>query len=89
MYQGSKGDLVAFALYPYMFWIGNIFYGLALLFFGGSMYLRYKRFEPVLILIVIFGGVGGLGFLIPVVAYRLFYFILLFIIAVVLWRLFK
>lgn len=89
LFYAGQGDFVGAVLHPFIFWIGNLFYGLALLFAAGTVYLRYKKFEPVLILVILFGGGGSLGFLIPDVAYRLYYFLLLFVIAVVFWRVFK
>jgi hypothetical protein len=74
-------------IYPYSIIGGDIlFYGLTLLFGTGIYYLRYKRFEPILIMVILGGGL--LGALIPDVAVRMFWFLLLFVIAVVLFRVF-
>lgn len=86
--RGTAGDWVAMTLYPFLYVLDTLFYGLAMLFLGGVYYLRYKRWEPVLILIVLFGGGGALGFLIPNAAFRLLYITILFVVAVILYRVF-
>jgi len=89
IYMGSSGDIVGAVLYPYLFWAGNIMYGLILFFFAGSVYLRYRNFGPVLLAMILLGGSGVFGFLIPNVAFRLVYFVIIFTVAIILWRVFK
>lgn len=81
---GQSGDFFGMILYPFLIVAGNTVYGLGFLFGAGVYYFRYKKFEPVLIIILILGEM--LGFMIPAIAWRLFYFLLLFAFAVVLFR---
>jgi hypothetical protein len=86
---GLGGDWISMFLYPFMYLIGNIFYGAGLLFLAVLYYLRFKRWEPVLIVILLFGGGGIFGYLIPNVAYRLLYVVVLFVIATQIYRVFN
>jgi hypothetical protein len=43
-----------------------LFYGLLLLVFFVPLYNRYKSFSPIIILLILFGGAGGiLSLLVP------------------------
>jgi hypothetical protein len=82
--RGAGGDFFGMIMYPYMIVAGDLIYGLAFLFGAGVYYFRYKKFEPVLVIVLLLGEI--LGFMIPDIAWRLFYFLLLFVFAVVLFR---
>jgi hypothetical protein len=56
----SHIDLVGFILASYMNVLGTGFYSLLLLLFGGVLYFRYGHFGTVAFFFVLFGGVGGL-----------------------------
>lgn len=86
---GLRGDWVQMVLYPFLYLIGDLFYGCGLLFLSVTYYLRFKRWEPVLIMILLFGGGGLFGYLIPNIAYRILYVVVLFVIATQLYRLFS
>lgn len=84
---GLQGDFVTMFLYPFMYLIGDLFYGVGILFLAVLYYLRFKRWEPVLIMILLFGGGGLFGYLIPNIAYRLVYIVILFVMATQFYRL--
>jgi len=86
---GLHGDWIGMFLYPFLYLIGDLFYGIGLLFLAVLYYLRFKRWEPVLILILVFGGGGLFGYLIPNIAYRLIYIVILFVFATQLYRVFN
>lgn len=83
----NSGDFYGMIMFPYLYLLGDLFYGVALLFVGSVLYVRHRRFEVILILFLLFGGTSGFGLLIPNVAYRLIYVILLFILASIMYRL--
>jgi hypothetical protein len=88
--QMATGDWIYGVIFPYAFLIGYpIMWGVCMLFLGNMVYGRYRRFEPVLIMLLLFGGSGGLGMLIPEAGYRLLYLIVIFVTTVVLYRLFR
>jgi len=89
LWKMANGDWLGGMFYPYMLIVGDAFYGLGLLFVGGVLYLRHKKWEVILIALLLFGGPAGLGFLIPDIAYRLVYLVVAFVIAVVLYRVFR
>jgi hypothetical protein len=59
----SRGDYVGFELGAYVDKIGEAFYVLLLLLFAGALYFRYGHFGVVAFFFVLFGGTGGLVWL--------------------------
>lgn len=60
MYEnlGNK-DLVGFFLTAGLWYFGTLFYGVGFALGGFMLYMRYKSFAPLLILLILLGGVGG------------------------------
>jgi hypothetical protein len=89
----GSGEWVNSVLYPYAFIIGyDIVWGLIMLFFGVNVYLRYRRMEPAVIMLLLFGGTsaaGGFGMLIPNLAYRFVYILVVLFIAAMLYKVFR
>ncbi len=86
----ATGEWVYGVFLPYAFLISYpILWGVTMLFLGAMVYGRYRRFEPVLVMGLLYGGSGGLGLLIPEVGYRLLYIIVVFVITVILYRVFR
>jgi len=56
----GKGDLIQFAVTPWVALMGNLFYAVMTFFVLGTMYNRYGKIEPVIVFCWIFGGVGGI-----------------------------
>jgi hypothetical protein len=59
-YQLHVGNFIGFLFMPYTNLVGNLFYGLLLLVFFVPLYNRYKSFSPIIILLILFGGAGGI-----------------------------
>lgn len=55
-----NGNFIGFILAGYTNYIGSLFYGLLLMIFFVPLYNRYKSFSPIIILLILFGGAGGL-----------------------------
>jgi hypothetical protein len=71
-YHLQRVDLLAFFVTPWTYFIGDIFYGLLLLFISVTTYMRYHSLRAVLGLIWLFGGVGGvLTAFLPAVAFNI------------------
>jgi hypothetical protein len=87
--SAMNGDFVSAILYPFTYIIGDIFYALIFIAVLGNLHLRYKRIEIIVIFFLLWGGSSGIGLLIPVIAYRIIYIILLLGIAAVLYRVFR
>lgn len=60
IYQLNVGNFIGFIFMPYTNLVGNLFYGLLLLVFFVPLYNRYKSFSPIIILLILFGGAGGI-----------------------------
>ncbi len=87
--NGMQGNFIGMILFPFTYVVGDIFYAFVLLFVGGNLYLRHKRFEIIVIMLVLWGSTSGIGLLIPGEAFRVLYIILLLAIAVILYRLLR
>ena len=89
IFYAGHGDWIHAILYPYMIYAGDAVYGLGFLFVGGVLYLRHKKWEVILVCLFLFGGAGGLGFLIPDIAYRLLYIVTALALTWLLIKVFK
>jgi len=89
LWKASTGDIIGGMLYPYMMIAGDLFYGMGMLFVAGVLYLRHKKWEVILVCLLLFGGPAGIGFLIPDAAYRLLYIVVAFVITIILYRVFR
>jgi hypothetical protein len=60
MYEslGNK-DLVGFFSVPGLYYFGPLFYGIVMAMASFMLYMRGKSFAPLLILLILLGGVGG------------------------------
>lgn len=63
MWRFNRGDYVGLVIGAYVDVIGEAFYVLLLLIFAGSLYFRYGHFGVVAVFFTLFGGVGGLVWL--------------------------
>jgi hypothetical protein len=89
LWKASTGDLIGGMLYPYMLIAGDLVYGMGIFFVAGVLYLRHKKWEVILVCMLLFGGTGGIGLLIPDAAYRLIYIVVAFVITIILYRVFR
>ena len=90
LYNLQNQDLVGFITYPFTNLIGTAFWGLAMMLILVPTYNRYKSFTPILIMCIIFGGVGGaFSLLIPEAGMGIMWVFLLFGLAGVLYRVFR
>jgi hypothetical protein len=89
LWKASTGDLIGGMLYPYMLIAGDFVYGMGIFFVAGVLYLRHKKWEVILVCMLLFGGTGGIGLLIPDAAYRLLYIVVAFVITIILYRVFR
>jgi hypothetical protein len=86
-YHLNNGDLIQFFIYPYYVLIGNLIYGLGMLFICGPMYLRYRSFNIILVLFALFGGTGGVfTLMVPSIALHVTWVFLLLGLAGLLWK---
>ena len=86
----NEGNFVQFIVLPWVYIIGNLFYGLLFAFFSITTYLRYNDARPVLIWFWIFGGSGGVAtLLIPEIGLHLSWLLLAFALAGTLWQLIR
>ncbi|MFA5365150.1 MAG: heparin lyase I family protein [Candidatus Bathyarchaeia archaeon] len=63
LWRLTSGDYVGFEIGAYVDVIGEAFYVLLLILFAGVLYFRYGHFGTVAFFFVLFGGVGGLVWL--------------------------
>jgi len=85
-----NSNFIGFLFTPWTYYLGNGFWGIMLLFGVVTMYNRYNRIEPVIVLCWIFGGSGGiLTLLIPSVALHISWFFLAFGLGASLYLLFR
>lgn len=90
MYWAIKGDLLAFFVVPWTHTIGELFYGLIVLFMAVTTYHRYGSIRSVMVIAWLFGGVGSfLPALLPVAGLQLANFVLAIALAVTLYKLFR
>ena len=88
MYHLSQGDFVSFIVWPYFNLIGNLFYGVLLLVVGATLYRRYESFVPIAIMMVLFGGVGGVvTMLVPAAGLHLAWLFMAFGLAILFFKL--
>jgi hypothetical protein len=89
IYYGTSGDFLNMVIFPYTYLIGNLIYSLVFLLIGGSFYLKNKKPEVLLILIVLFGSIQGSMFLLPSIVWRIVLIIIILVVTIVLYRLFR
>ena len=89
LFKLGSEDIIGALLLPYLLFAGNLFYGIGIFFVGGVLYLRHKKWETILVFLLLFAGSSGVGFLIPNAALRLVYIVAWFVLAIVLYRVFK
>lgn len=83
---GMSGDFFGMIIYPYLYIIGELFYGIVIFYIGGVLYLRHKNLSVLLIMALLWGSTSGIGALIPIEAYRVVYVFALLIITAVLYK---
>jgi len=84
------GQYLSFVFMPWTFHLGDLFWGIMVLFFAVTTYNRYHDLKAVLGVAWLFGGVGGvLTLLIPSVGLNITWFILGFAIALTLYKLLR
>jgi len=83
-------DFIQFLLTPWTYYIGNLIYGIGLLFVVVTTYLRYEDYKPLIPWLWLFGGAGGaLTLLLPVTGLHLSWFILALALGSTLYSLFR
>lgn len=89
-YKFQTGDFVGAILFPYLNLIGGAIYGIFLLYICIPIYARYRNLAPILLILIIFGGAGGaVMMLTPDPALRLVWLIALFVLAGILYKVFR
>jgi hypothetical protein len=92
-YYWTNGDLVMAIVYVYMAPLGAfspLFWGLILLLIGGTLYLRYHSFTPLLLLIILFGGAGGyFNLLVPDAGLTIVWLLVLFALGGLYYKVFR
>lgn len=90
-YYLSETDLIGFILTPYTFYVGQeIAFGIIFLIVMIPAYNRYRDIRPVILLFLLFGGVGGfLTLVIPAVGIQLSYFFMVIGVALMLYKLLR
>jgi outer membrane protein assembly factor BamB len=87
LWRVTSGDYVGFVLGAYIDVIGEAFYVLFLLLLTGVFYFRYRSFGPVLVFFALFGGSGGLVWLLaPPFAATVISILLILGAAFIVWR---
>ena len=89
-YWAFKGDILAFFVVPWTHTIGELFYGLIVLFMAVTTYNRYQSMRSVLVIAWLFGGVGSfLPAMLPVAGLALANLLLALAVAITLYKLFR
>lgn len=89
-YHLRNSDYISFLFTPWTYYIGNVFWGIMLLFLSVTTYNRYSRIEPIIVMFWIFGGTGSiLTFLVPAVGLNLSWFLLAFALGATLYKLLR
>lgn len=89
-YWISKGQLILWLVTPFTYHIGDLFYGLIVLMFCVTAYNRFGSLLPVLAVLWIFAGAGGvLSFLIPAIGLRIAWFLLVLALSLTLLKIFR
>ena len=89
-YNMQNGNIIGAMLFPYTYLIGGVFYLIALFFVCVPIYKRYESINPVLFIMLVFGGSGGvISLLLPVQALSVGWIIMVLAVAAILFRLVK
>jgi len=90
MYHLSQGDFIGFITFPYINLVGNLFYGVLLLVVGATLYRRYESFVPIAIMMILFGGAGGVvTMLVPAAGLHLAWLFMAFGLAILFFKLIR
>ncbi len=88
LYNMVNGNLVGALLLPYTYLIGSVFYLIVLLFVSVPLYKRYESVNPVLFVMLVFGGSGGvISLLLPVQALSVGWIVMVLAVAGILYKL--
>lgn len=60
-WQWMRGDIVGLILGSYLHVMGGVFYILIFLMVFGGLYFRHKNVGPIIVLVALFGGGGGVS----------------------------
>jgi hypothetical protein len=86
----QNSDFFQFIAAPWTYYIGDLFWGFGLLFVGVTTYNKYGSIRPVIVMIWLFGGTGGiLGMLVPFFSLPLAWFLLSFLLGTTLYLLIR
>ena len=89
-YHLIRRDLLAFLFAPWTYYIGDLFWGLIVLFFSVTTYNRYHSLRAVLAIMWLFGGVGGiLSAMLPAVALNISWLLLALALAITFVKLLR
>lgn len=89
-YYMDNGNVLSFLTSPYVVYLGNGFYALGLFGLGMTVYIRYRQFSIIALLIVLLSGVGGvINLVVGEVFIGAVWLIAAFGIALVYWRVFR
>ena len=88
LYNMQNGNLIGALLLPYTYLIGGVFYIFVLLFVSVPLYKRYESINPVLFVMLVFGGSGGvISLLLPVQALSVGWIVMVLAVAGILYKL--
>lgn len=89
-YYLGKGNLLGFLSSPYTTYLGNGIYAIVLFGVGAALYIRYRTFAVIALLIVLLGGVGGvINLVVGEVFMGVLWIVAAFGVALVYWRVFR
>ena len=89
-YYLDQGNLLSFLTSPYTAYLGNGIYAIVLFGVGAAIYIRYRNFAVITLLIVLLGGVGGvINLVVGEVFMGAVWIVAAFGLALVYWRVFR
>lgn len=86
----NQGDFFQFLAAPWTYYIGDLFWAFLFLFVAVTTYNQYGDIRPVIVMLWLFGGTGGiLGMLLPWFSMPVAWFLLSFVLGTTLYLLIR